>query len=139
MNHGYSAEVEESTIRQFLEYDVEAVIVCHPLDVTNFAPLKRANIPIVQIERNRIENTHQIDIDLRPGFSECIEDLVAQGHKKIAFIGWRPLQDYRDPDVAVTELKRSKGFQTAISQHGLRLEDCPVLLGNFDIKKVLPR
>lgn len=134
-NHDFSIKAERAAIRQFMEYDVEAVIVCHALEPDNFAPLKRANIPIVQVERNRIADTHQIDIDLRPGFDKSIEGLMAQGHRQIAFIGWRPRQDYLDADMSVTEVKRAEGFREAAMRQGLCLQECPVLLGNYDVGK----
>lgn len=134
-NHSFSAKAEEAAVRQFTEHAVEAVIVCHALQPENFAPLRRANIPIIQVERNRLAETHQIEIDLHPGFDKGIDVLVAQGHRQIAFIGWMPRQDYLDPDISVTELKRSEGFRGAVARRNLRLEDCPVLLGNYDVER----
>jgi LacI family transcriptional regulator len=135
VNHGFSSKFEASAIRQFMQYDVEAVIVCNALEPDNFVGLRRAGIPLIQVERNRLTGTHQIDVDLRPGFDDSLEKLMALGHSKIAFIGWRPLQEHQDRDKALTERRRSEGFREAAVRKGLKEEDCPILLGSYDVRQ----
>ncbi|WP_175544413.1 LacI family DNA-binding transcriptional regulator [Mesorhizobium sp. YR577] len=129
-NHSFSLKAERNAIRLFIEYDVEAAIICHALDPNNMAPLKRARIPIVQVERDRIEDTHLIDVDLRPGFDDSIKVLMSLGHRRIAFIGWKPLTDYRGAKAAITERRRAEGFSQAIERQGLNVDHCPLLLGD---------
>jgi LacI family transcriptional regulator len=133
VNHGFSSMFEASAVRQFMQYDVEAVIVCNALEASNFAPLRRAGIPIIQVERNRLSGTHQIEVDLRPGFDDGLERLTRLGHSKIAFIGWRPLQEHQYPNKPLTEHIRSEGFREAAMRKGLKASDCPILLGTYDV------
>lgn len=132
-NHNFSPSLEAMAVRQFMQQDVEAVIVCNALDPDNFQPLKDSGIAIIQVERQRLQGTHQIDVELAKGFDVALETLRTLGHSRIAFLGWQAHRWKADAGIALTEHRRSEGFRQAADRYAFHAEDSPILLGKFDI------
>lgn len=131
VNHSYSAETEISGIKQFLDHGVEAVVLCHALNTKHLAPLIRANVPLIQVERQDVEQAYFIAIDPQPGMSAAVQSLVNQGHNRIAFIGAKPAKTTNTSSVVTAEQRRSEAFREAVFSCGLAEANCPTILGEY--------
>ncbi len=75
VNHSYSQDAEAVGVQQFLDHNVEAVILCHALNLDNIRPLTDAGIPIIQIERHDLETAHFVELDPAPGMTKQLTRL----------------------------------------------------------------
>lgn len=134
VNHGYSEIIERQGVRQFLEHDVEAVILCHGFKPENFEPIVAANIPIIQLERRLIPGAHLVSIDPTPGMKSAVENLVGQGHRRIAFIGGSNSPENTSGEMEPREESaRVEAFKFAGRLFGLNADSCPIRLGSYSI------
>ncbi|TCA47809.1 LacI family transcriptional regulator [Rhizobium leguminosarum bv. viciae] len=133
VNHSYSQDAEAVGVQQFLDHNVEAVILCHALNLDNIRPLTDAGIPIIQIERHDLEMAHFVELDPAPGMTEAVDTLAALGHRRIAFVGGSIAAETQT-DGPSAEKERIRAFQMAAASAGLVLEDCPVVLGPYDTR-----
>ncbi|NTG45458.1 LacI family DNA-binding transcriptional regulator [Rhizobium rhizogenes] len=131
VNHSHSAETEADGVRQFLEHQVEAVVACHAFNPGNFTPIVENGIPIIQIEREVVPQTHLVTINPRPGLQEALSDLVAGGHRRVAFLGGNDLGKNRLIAPTLTERERAETFLAVASEMGLDVGECPILLGDY--------
>jgi DNA-binding LacI/PurR family transcriptional regulator len=132
VNHGYSSDAEATGVSQFLEHGVDAVVLCHGLDPKNFEPIKAAALPVIEIERHIIDGSSVIEIDPHSGMIEAVETLHRQGHRKIAFVGGKIPDDLVFSTPVAAEALRADAFCNAITASGLALDDCPVMLGDYN-------
>ncbi|MFP5077714.1 LacI family DNA-binding transcriptional regulator [Rhizobium sp. YIM 134829] len=128
VNHSYSAEAEIAGIKQFLDHGVEAVILCHALDPRHLKPLIRSQVPIIQVERQDVEQAYSIAIDPLPGMVSAVRLLVEQGHQRIAFVGAKAPTAH---EPSTPEQRRVDAFAIALEQCGLSVSDCPTVLGDY--------
>lgn len=132
VNHGYSSEVEEAGVKQFLEHNVEAVILCHGWRTESYGPIIEAGVPIIQIESRSIASAHLVAIDPFPGMLKAVTTLVLAGHRRIAFVGGagtgRDVEEMRGGE---PEAERMRAFRRALLASGLAEEECPVVLGSY--------
>ncbi|KQT01678.1 LacI family DNA-binding transcriptional regulator [Rhizobium leguminosarum bv. viciae] len=133
VNHSYSENAEAVGVQQFLDHNVEAVILCHALNLDNIRVLTDAGVPIVQIERHDLETAHFVELDPTPGMTEALNSLAALGHRRIAFLGGS-VEAETETAGPSAERERIRAFQMAAVSAGLVLEDCPVILGPYDTR-----
>lgn len=124
LNHGYSSEAEARGLRQFEDFGVEGVILCHAFRLENYASIIASGCPIVQIERDKIEGAHQVMVDPAPGMHEAVAALAAEGHRRIAFISGLASATYVGNNAV--ESDRLTAFRSAVAAAGLDPADCPV-------------
>ncbi|WP_420003875.1 LacI family DNA-binding transcriptional regulator [Arenibacterium sp. LLYu02] len=122
-NHNYDARMERDGLQRFIEHNVEAVILCHALAPEHLKPVHAVGIPVVEIERTRVSEAARVKIDPRPGMQAALKDLVAKGHRRIAFLagmagitnrpGSTPLDSDHDRRNAFLEVAQACGLDAA--------------------------
>lgn len=129
-NHNYDHATEVDGLRRLLDHRVEAVILCHSFEIANLAPIQKAGIPIVEIERAFLPETHKILIDPKPGLTAALRDLGTYGHRRIDFLGGSAARGSSSRSRADEE--RADAFLRAACDAGLDLSDLRVLTGQYD-------
>lgn len=110
----YDVAEEERLVEQFLRRRPEAMIVTgHAHTHRCRRMLEKCGVPVVEMW-----DLPEHPIDQVVGFSNAyaaklmVDHFVAQGYRKIGFIGGDPSRDTRGQD-------RRQGFRTALQNHGL--------------------
>lgn len=123
---GYSAVVantdedtkqQDQVVRAMIEHGVSAFIICpaYGTDVTTFDDIARAGIPTMQMLRkveDRFDLFPFVAPDYFAGSRAATEHLLAQGSRKIAFVGGlegRPVTD-----------ERKAGYLAVLKESGLQ-------------------
>jgi DNA-binding LacI/PurR family transcriptional regulator len=86
-NQDGSIEHEREGVERFIERRVDAVIFTYARGAENLELLRKANIPVVQIERDQRGQTHTVFVDNAMGAELGMRHLSGLGHRHIAFIG----------------------------------------------------
>lgn len=122
---------ELAGIRHFLSYGVEVAITAHAHSPAAYEPLRKAGIPIIQIERMFMPDTHIVSYDIEPGLSAAVELLTSLGHRRIGFIGGADLYEGRSRPMVDIESIRAETFLDEVRRRGLATTDCPVEQGKY--------
>jgi DNA-binding LacI/PurR family transcriptional regulator len=131
VDHDAAAKGERRGIEQFLDYRVDAVIICYAVDASAYQPLRAAGIPNIQIERVTLPDTHVIAFDPRPGLGQALSALIQSGHHRIGFVGGSDTFSGRRKTTFEIEYERADTFLSEAAARGLDLSDCPVVLGYY--------
>jgi len=131
VDHDTDGKGETGGIGQFLDHRADVVISCHAHDPAAYEPLRAAGIPIIQIERMFLPDTHLVAYDPRPGLGEALGLLTGLGHRRIGFIGGSDLYEGRPRPAIDIEAERAGTFLTEARARGLATGDCPVELGPY--------
>jgi LacI family transcriptional regulator len=126
---------ERAGVERFIERHADAVIFTYARDTQNLALLKEAAIPVVQIERDRTEDTHAVLVDNQIGAEAAAAHLVKLGHRQIAFIGGDPAimpRSFSQP-LSVEE-ERLAGFTRVLKDSGIGLDPDLVWLGEYIVR-----
>ena len=101
------------------------VVLSNRLDVDTVGALRRQSTPFVLIGHppGDQQEINWVDADNRYWTEVVIADLIAQGHRRIAFVGG-------DPAVAVSR-ERLEGYQAAMQQAGLPWHEGWIDFGYF--------
>ncbi|MGO1074943.1 LacI family DNA-binding transcriptional regulator [Inquilinus sp. CA228] len=132
VDHEFDSAVERDGLRHFLDHSVEAVIVCHPFDAGNFAFVKDAGVPIIQIERDVIVGAHCVAIDPEPGFERALEHLLQLNHRRIGYVGGHRSTQASPQRGKSVEDRRVHAFRTFGGAMGLDPAQCPVFVIPYD-------
>lgn len=132
VDHEFSTAMEREGLKHLLEHNVEAIIVCHPFSSDNFSTVKRAKVPIIQIERRNLSGVHRVLVDPNPGIDETILHLVELGHRSIGYISGLSSTDALPQPNGGIESERAAAFVAAVDRHGLVASDCTVHLVPYD-------
>lgn len=122
---------ERDGISQFLDRRVDAVISSYAFDPAAYLPLQAAGIPLIQIERARLANSHFVAYDQMPGLEQAVSALTTFGHCRIGFIGGSDTFSGRTNTTLEVELERAEIFRLQATAQGLDLNECPVVLGDY--------
>jgi LacI family transcriptional regulator len=121
------AERERLLVTTFLDRQVAALLVV-PTAGSDHAYLRaerRRGLPIVFIDRPPVRMTADCVVSANhAGAYEAVAHLVAQGHRRIAFIGDTPPSLY-------TRQERFRGYRAALEGAGLRPD--PALVANAHV------
>jgi LacI family transcriptional regulator len=131
VNHGFSVEDEAAGIRQFLDYRVEAVILCNALSVNNLNHLRDAGVPLIQIERRSLDDAPWVRIDPLPGMRAAVRHLVDLGHRRIGFVGGTRESMLQVGLQGEEEPLRVNAFLKAAEECGLGRADLSLSLGAY--------
>lgn len=131
VDHDGNRKAEATGVEHFLDQQVDYVVVWHAHNPDVYETLIKARVPIIQIERTYIPDTHLVAFDPRPGIDQAVKLLTSQGHRRIGFIGGDPLRDLRPETAIDIEIERADTFRETVARHGLSAEECPVILGNY--------
>jgi LacI family transcriptional regulator len=133
VDHEYSAAMERDGLKHLLDHNVEAIAVCHPFKVENFAVAKRAKVPLIQVERRNLFTAHRVEIDPKPGIFDAVSHLVDLNHTSVAYIGGVSSSDAA-PEIESIEVERVEAFRRSVANRGLSQVACPVQLVPYDLK-----
>ena len=133
-NHNYDHATEVDGLRRLLDHRVEAVILCHSFEIGNLAPIQKAGIPIIEIERAFLPETHKILIDPKPGLTAALRDLGAHGHRRIDFLGGSAARGSYGGSSSRSRAdeERADAFLQAACDAGLDPRDLRVSTGQYD-------
>lgn len=131
VDYDYVGSSEADGIGQFIDRQVDFVIAFHAFDPKSYVQLLASGIPVIQIERAILPDTHFIALDPRPGLSQALKALMAQGHRNIGFIGGSETFRGQPSLTKEVELQRAETFLAEASQLGLNPDHCPVLTGEY--------
>jgi DNA-binding LacI/PurR family transcriptional regulator len=114
LGHAHSRADEAIALRAVLETrHVDAILLLG--DMTDqprlIDDLQRGHVPVVALWQG--DTTHDlpsVNVDNAWGIERALDHLVALGHRRIAFVGGRPLGDIRDRQAAFEERLRSEAL-----------------------------
>jgi LacI family transcriptional regulator len=91
-NSDETPELQEKLVASMIEHGVDAVVICPAFGdgAATFDPLARAAIPTLQVLRRMDERTDLFpfsSFDYARGSAEATRHLIAQGARRIAFVG----------------------------------------------------
>ncbi len=116
-----------SSVRRMLMRRVDGVVLmASEIDTRSVEPLLEHRIPIVTIDRRRVEEgTGDVAIDFEDGYRKAIKHLRDLGHTRIAFIGGN--------EGIVTSQIRLDAFRKALDLAGLPYYPCLAAYGNYRV------
>lgn len=127
---GYDLVEEESVIREMLSWRPSGLVVAgleHTENTRNM--LRSANCPVVEVmDTDGDPVRHCVGISHLDAGRDMASQILAQGYRKIGFIGTKMPQDYR-------ALKRFKGFKEGLAEKGLTLLDQELFQGGSSIQR----
>ena len=131
-NHEQDGARERIGVERFIDRQVDAMLLTYAVDAANVEMLRAAQIPVVQIERERIAGTHAVLVDSRPGVVEAMRHLFDLGHRRIAYIGGDPaLYPHAGIRPHSVEEERLNAYVEALRQAGLSYRPEWVRLGLY--------
>jgi LacI family transcriptional regulator len=87
------AAVERRAIDTFLNWRADGLIFSTPVDEANVAYAAAHGTPLAQVERPRITVGNRIVVRNYPSAVQAMRHLVELGHRRIAYVGTRPLPE----------------------------------------------
>lgn len=116
-----------SSVRRMLMRRVDGVVLmASELDTRSVEPLLAHRIPIVTIDRRRVqEGTGDVAIDFEDGYCKAVQHLRTLGHERIGFIG--------GTQGIVTSQIRLEAFQRALQQASLPFHPQLAVYGNYRV------
>jgi LacI family transcriptional regulator len=133
-DHGYTlllCNSDEDPDKERLYIDimlaerVAGVIISPVAEVDNYSSvLLQAGVPVVAMDRRmRDLEVDTVVVNNVEGVYQAVGHLIEQGHRRIGFIG--------GPTRTTTGRERQEGYQKALAEHGLGLEQGLVKIGDF--------
>ncbi|RDU94882.1 LacI family DNA-binding transcriptional regulator [Trinickia dinghuensis] len=125
MSCRWNVAEEKSRIEQFIARRVDGIIVLHgQLDEASLASFARQT-PIVVLGRslNNVPGLAGLPIDNVQGARDMTRYLIAQGHRKIAFIA--------GPTTHIDAVQRLLGYRLALEEAGIRFSSQRIEQGDF--------
>jgi len=133
-DHGYTlllCNSDEDPAKERLYIDimlaerVAGVIISPVAEVDNYSSvLLHAGVPVVAMDRRmRDLEVDTVVVNNVEGVYQAVCYLIEQGHRRIGFIG--------GPTRTTTGRERQEGYQKALAEHGLGLEQVLVKIGDF--------
>ena len=133
-DHGYTlllCNSDEDPAKERLYIDimlaekVAGVIISPVAEVDNYSNvLLQAGVPVVAMDRRmRDLEVDTVIVNNVEGVYQAIGHLIERGHRRIGFIG--------GPTRTTTGRERQEGYQKALAEHGLGLEQVLVKIGDF--------
>jgi LacI family transcriptional regulator len=122
------AKLERAGVEAFIQQRVDAILFTTPVSETNVRLALEANVPVVQIERPTSIVTHTVLIDNYTGAVEAVEYLIERGHRRIAFMGGDPANQFFGRYV---ERERLAGYRETLKKHGLPLDEELIILSPY--------
>jgi DNA-binding LacI/PurR family transcriptional regulator len=114
-----SIEREEAALRAFFDHRVDGIIVATretPLGNEALARLAERRLPIVAVGRDiQHPAIDRVYADEERGARDAVEHLLAQGHRRIGFLGVNLAQS--------SGLRRFRGYRQALEAQGLEVEE----------------
>lgn len=112
------ADRERRGVEEFLSRRVEAIVFATPASARNVQLAVSSGCRVVQVERPTAIPTAMVTADNKMGAREATEFLIGLGHRRIVFIGRRPLPDVAR--LAAVEGQRLDGYKEAMLAAGGR-------------------
>jgi DNA-binding LacI/PurR family transcriptional regulator len=133
-DHGYTlllCNSDEDPAKERLYIDimlaerVAGVIISPVAEVDNYSSvLLHAGVPVVAMDRRmRDLEVDTVVVNNVEGVYQAIGYLIEQGHRRIGFIG--------GPMRTTTGRERQEGYQKALAEHGLELDQALIKIGDF--------
>ncbi len=120
---------DEALINELIGHRVDGVIVTSNVDIskTLIQKLVDRNIPVVMIERTlAVPRVDRIRVDDRGGATEAVRHILAQGHRRVGFIGMRQFHD--------VEKLRLQGYRDALGRAGITPDEaCVHLMPEYSV------
>jgi len=116
-----------SSVRRMLMRHVDGVVLmASEFDTRSIEPLFEHRIPIVTIDRRRVqEGTGDVAIDFEGGYRQAVLHLQGLGHRRIGFIGG--IEGIRTSQI------RLKAFQKALQAVGLTYDPNFIRYGDYRV------
>lgn len=122
-SHNGDLDQEVHLIDLLLEHRVRGLLVVPAArDHRNLKPELEAGVHVVFLDRPPKDiDADIVMVDNRAGARAAVENLIAQGHRRIALIGGNPR--------VYTTQERLAGYRAALRAHGIPLDNALVRLG----------
>jgi LacI family transcriptional regulator len=132
--HGYTlllCNSDEDPAKESLYIDImlaekiAGVIISPVTEVDNYSGvLLQASVPVVAMDRRmRDLDVDTVVVDNVEGACQAVSHLIEQGHHRIGLIG--------GPPQTTTGRERQKGYQKALTEHGIGLDQNLIKIGDF--------
>jgi LacI family transcriptional regulator len=126
------AQREQLGVETFIQQRMDAIVFTTPVNEANVQLALDAGIPVVQVERPTSLATHTVIVDNYAGSTEAVEHLVAQGHRRIVFMGGDPAVRSADKSFGrYVEEERLAGYRDTLQKHGIPLGERLIILGQY--------
>jgi DNA-binding LacI/PurR family transcriptional regulator len=122
------AQLERSGVETFIQQRVDAILFTTPVSEANVRLALDAGIPVVQVERPTSIVTHTVLVDNYSGAIEAVEHLLERGHRRIAFMGNDPANQFYGRYV---EMERLAGYRDTLQKHGIPLDESLIILSPY--------
>lgn len=126
---GYDLDEEESVIREMLSWRPSGLIVAgleHTETTRNM--MRNSHCPVVEVmDTDGDPVCHCVGISHLDAGRDMAEQILAQGYRRIGFIGTKMPQDFR-------ALKRLEGFKIGLAAQGVKLADETLYAGESSIQ-----
>lgn len=88
-NTNESLERQQRFLQRMLEQGIDGLLICPAIGTPadSFLPFRAASIPVIQLLRTADKTSDYVGGDNRRGTRLITEHLLAQGHRRLAFIG----------------------------------------------------
>lgn len=118
---GGDQQTVEALLKTFATYRVEGVIYAAPYHQQVLLPQPK-DTPLVLVNCFDLARTPAVVPDDALGQSRVVDHLVAQGHRRIGYVGI-------DENMVAGRLRKA-AFLESCARHGLTLQHCPVRSGS---------
>jgi LacI family transcriptional regulator len=120
---------EQSLVTTFLDRQA-AVLLVVPTAASEHAylrPERRRGLPIVFVDRPPVKLTADCVVSANhDGAHTAVSQLLSYGHRRIAFVGDRPVSLY-------TRQERFRGYRSALSDAGIPVDEALVVDAHLDV------
>jgi DNA-binding LacI/PurR family transcriptional regulator len=132
LNHNWNAGAERAGVQRFLDQHVAAIIFCAAMEPANVRFAAKADIPVIQVERELASTGCMALIDSRPGMNEALQHLYNLGHRRIAYIGGQPEPARSEiPAEKTNEGLRLQAYKDGLTALGLSVRQLQIQLGPY--------
>lgn len=126
------AQRERLGVETFIQQRMDAILFTTPVSEANVQLALDAGIPVVQVERPTSLATHAVVVDNYAGSTEAIEHLIAQGHRRIVFMGGDPAVRSVDKFFGrYVEEERLAGYHDTLQKYSIPLDERLIILGQY--------
>lgn len=121
-------ETVQDNMTSYLDGHCDGFIFVLPiLPPDAFQPLLNRKVPFVLVGESRPEESlSTVDMDNVGAAYEAVSHLIAQGHRKIAFL--------KGDDFLLSSGQREAGYRQALDRAGIPTEDSIILPGNYNVR-----
>lgn len=112
---------EKKAVETFISRRVDAILFTTALNPENVQLAIEAGIPVVQVEKPRIERVDTVIVDNYTGAQKAVQHLIDLGHRHIAYIGFDPS---KEPSLAgYTDRERFAAYSDTLLANGIPVEE----------------